>query len=156
MSDWQTLRASGYWQHKSLHDMNEAEWEALCDGCGKCCLVKLEDEDDGEIYYTDIACDLLDSDTCRCRDYEHRLQKEPDCVRLKADMVEQFQWLPFTCAYRLLAEGAPLPAWHPLVSGDKNSMMAAGATVRNRVKAKAAVPEDDWQEHVIYWVDEHP
>lgn len=129
-----------FWRRKTLEAMSVDEWESLCDGCGRCCLVKLEDEDTGEIHYTDVGCTLLDDKACRCRDYANRQAKVADCVRLTPDAVRSLSWLPETCAYRLLAEGRDLYWWHPLVSGDPSTVHAAGVSVRGRV----AGPEEDF------------
>jgi hypothetical protein len=141
-----------FWRSKPLEAMTDREWESLCDGCGRCCLVKLEDEDTGEIAYTDVGCTLLDSDTCRCRDYENRQALVPDCVRLTPATVRMLSWLPPTCAYRLLAEGRDLYWWHPLVSGDPETVHTAGISVRDRV----AGPEEDFNlrellERTVVW-----
>lgn len=141
-----------FWQRKRLADMSQTEWESLCDGCGLCCLNKLEDEDTGDVYYTELVCPYMNVDTGCCTTYDTRLQKVPECTVLTADTVADFHWLPRTCAYRTLAEGRPLPAWHPLVSGDPETVMAAGISVRNRVIHADTVPEDDWEEHIIHWV----
>jgi len=125
-----------FWETKPLAEMTAQEWESLCDGCGKCCMSKLIDEDTDEILYTTVACRLFDAASCRCTDYENRQQKVSDCVRLTPDNVGQISWLPGTCAYRLVAEGRPLYDWHPLVSGDPMSVHEAGMSVFGRVTAR--------------------
>ena len=131
--------------------MTPEEWESLCDGCGKCCLVKLEDPDDGEICFTNVACRLLDARSCRCLDYAKRQRLVPDCVVLRPDTIAGLSFMPESCAYRLLAEGRPLYWWHPLVSGDPETVHHAGVSVRGR-----AVNEDrvaDLEDHVIDWLN---
>jgi len=113
-----------------LTSLDRAEWEALCDGCGKCCLHKLEEAETGRVYPTNVACRLLDRETSRCKDYKHRRAFVPDCVRLNAHNVSDIEWLPASCAYRLRGEGKPLFAWHYLISGDRESVHAAGKSVR--------------------------
>jgi hypothetical protein len=119
-----------FWKTKSLEEMNEQEWEALCDGCARCCLHKLEDETTEEILYTRVACRLLNRQSCRCKDYVHRQQRVADCLKLSVQHTRLFQWLPTTCAYRLVANGLDLPDWHPLQSGDPESVHRAGISVR--------------------------
>ncbi len=141
--------AEAFWKRKSLSEMTEAEWESLCDGCGKCCLHKLQDVVTGEFYYTDVACRLLDRRTCRCTRYSTRIGRVPDCTDLRLVLADALGWLPQTCAYRLLAGGSDLPSWHPLVSGDPESVHHAGISVRGRV-----ISEDkdiDLESRVVDW-----
>ena len=146
-----------FWRRKSLADMTSAEWESLCDGCGRCCLNKLEDEDTGRVYYTDVGCRLLDGTTCRCKDYGNRSQAVDDCVRLSPDNVAELQWLPPSCAYRLIANGRDLYWWHPLVSGDPDSVHAAGMSVRGRVGiSEADLGEEDYEDRIVSWPSRMP
>jgi uncharacterized cysteine cluster protein YcgN (CxxCxxCC family) len=141
-----------FWRRKSLAEMTGTEWESLCDGCGRCCLNKLEDEDSGKIYFTDVACRLLDAETCRCGDYAARNAKVPDCVRLTPQNVARLPWLPPTCGYRLVAEGRDLYWWHPLVSGDPESVHAAGVSVRGRVSASEDyMPHETLEDRIVSW-----
>ena len=141
-----------FWETKKLQQMNASEWEALCDGCGKCCLVKLQDEDTDELFYTNVACRYLD-ETCRCSVYSQRRLKQPDCIELTVGDIEAFAWLPPSCAYRRLAEGAPLPYWHPLLTGDSNSVGRAGHSVAGKVCSEAQVHPDDLEDFIVRWVD---
>lgn len=122
-----------FWKHKRLEEMSEIEWESLCDRCALCCRLKEEDGITGAVYFTNIACRLLDPETCRCGDYENRRAIVPECIQLTPNNVGSLKWLPTSCAYRLLAEGKDLPAWHPLVTGHPESAHNAGFSVKNRV-----------------------
>ena len=141
-----------FWEVTPLSDMTSTEWESLCDGCGKCCLHKLEDEDTGELAYTDIACELLCLETSQCKDYSNRKQKVPECLLLTPETVGEYEWLPSTCAYRLVSEGKPLARWHPLVSGEPSSIHSAGISVAGRVLSAAHIHPDDYEERIVNWV----
>jgi uncharacterized protein len=144
-----TLRAR-FWRRFRLGELTPAEWEALCDGCAKCCLLKLEDEDTGALAYTSVACRLLDTGTCRCGNYPLRRQLVPACVVLTPKALrEAMAWLPATCAYRLVAEGRDLYPWHPLISGDPESVHRAGISLRGRMVTEFEVAEEDLEDYVI-------
>lgn len=140
-----------FWETKPLARMTKREWESLCDGCGKCCLVKLQDAETDEISYTDVACKLLDCTTARCSDYSNRKRQVPDCVVLSVKLVNQLDWMPSTCAYRLLKEGKPLYWWHHLECGDPNAVHEAGISVRGRVVSETLVEDAELVEHVVDW-----
>jgi uncharacterized cysteine cluster protein YcgN (CxxCxxCC family) len=140
-----------FWENKRLEELTPEEWEALCDGCAKCCLKKLEDADSGEVHYTDVACHLLNRATCRCTRYRERRALVPDCVALTPASVHRFHWMPGTCAYRLLAEGKPLPHWHPLISGDPSSVHRAGISVRGRAVSEVDVADADLEQRLVDW-----
>ena len=137
-----------FWKTKTLAEMTAEEWESLCDGCGRCCLVKLEDEDTGRIHFTHLACKLFDARTCRCSDYANRAKRVHDCVKLTPFNIGKLNWLPETCAYRLLDEGKPLRWWHPLVSGRKSTVIEAGISVKGRTMSETTVKENDWEAHL--------
>lgn len=137
-----------FWQVKTLDDMTDSEWESLCDGCGQCCLHKLIDEDTDEIYFTNVACNQLNIKTCQCKHYEDRFSYEADCIKLNRDNLETFEWLPHTCAYRLLLEGKTLPAWHPLrTGGSKTAMHSERISVRHIAVKESEVVE--WEDHIM-------
>lgn len=146
-------QTSYFWQRKSLSELSQEQWESLCDGCGKCCLHKLEDEETDEVYYTCVACRYLDRDKGGCRDYNNRLENVPECIDLSPSDVTEFHWLPQTCAYRLVAEGKPLEPWHPLMSGDPKTVHQAGISVMGRVYAEEQVNEDELEEYIVHWVE---
>ncbi|MFE8069693.1 YcgN family cysteine cluster protein [Marinobacteraceae bacterium S3BR75-40.1] len=141
-----------FWERKSLREMSPKEWESLCDGCGKCCLQKLQDEDTEVVHYTHLACQYLDQETCRCSVYPERLEKVPECVDLTPDELDAFKWLPASCAYRRLSEGRGLPDWHPLLTGSSKAMHEGGHSVQGRTLVDVAVPEEEWDGHIIHWV----
>jgi uncharacterized cysteine cluster protein YcgN (CxxCxxCC family) len=145
-----------FWRRKRLEEMDAAEWESLCDGCARCCLNKLEDIDTGEISWTDVACRLLDGETCRCRDYGNRQGIVSDCVQLDPEAVRTLSWLPPTCAYRLVAEGRDLYWWHPLVSGDPETVHQAGVSVRGRTVSEADWPADTLEQRISTWPGKTP
>lgn len=141
-----------FWETKTLQEMSSDEWEVLCDGCGLCCLQKLEDDEGEGIFYTRIACKLLDLKTCRCKQYAERRKTVPDCIQLTADDVDNFDWLPPTCAYRCLASGEPLPVWHPLITGDPDTTIKSGITMSGKMLSETEVQEDDWENYLIFRV----
>ena len=138
-----------FWETKQLDEMTHEEWESLCDGCARCCLHKLEDEDNGDVHYTRIACRLLDIGSCRCTDYANRKSRVPDCVVLTPHGVQHFHWLPDTCAYRRLSEGGKLESWHPLISGDPESVHRAGISIRAFALQDDDIPEADYEDHLL-------
>jgi uncharacterized cysteine cluster protein YcgN (CxxCxxCC family) len=150
-------RQTPFWKEKTLEALSPAEWESLCDGCGRCCLVKLEDEDSGEIHFTDIACKLFNKESCRCSDYAHRRRKVRDCIKLTPAKVRALSWLPPTCAYRLVAEGRDLAWWHPLVSGSALSVHEAGISVQGRIGvSEKEVKLADYPGHIVDWPGKKP
>jgi len=140
-----------FWKTKTLEEMSTSEWESLCDGCGKCCLNKLEDWDTAEIYWTNIGCELLDCETCRCTDYQNRFEKVPDCIQLTPKTVRSLSWLPPTCAYRLVRDGEDLFDWHPLISGDPDTVHKNGISIRGRAIPDDGKPAEEYEDNLVDW-----
>ena len=138
-----------FWKVKTLDDMSKTEWESLCDGCARCCMVKLEDEDSGEISLTRLACGLLDVKTCRCSNYENRFALMPDCLSINLEKVRTLSWLPSTCAYRVIEEGRELAWWHPLVSGTPETVHQAGISVKSFAMSEKRVKEENYARYII-------
>jgi len=145
--------AHAFWNTKTLREMTPGEWESLCDGCGRCCLHKLQDIETGLCYYTNVACRLLDSRTCRCRNYPERSRMVDDCLDLSQSREDKLDWLPASCAYRRLYNHQPLSWWHPLVSGDPETVHTAGISVRGRTVDEQHVSHDQLEEHIIDWIE---
>ena len=138
-----------FWESKTLREMTHEEWEALCDGCAKCCVHKLQDDLTGEIHYTCVACRLLDVNTCRCTNYPNRSELVPDCAVLSMDHPDYFDWMPETCAYRLLHEGKPLPEWHPLITGNPSSVHDHGASARKKLIPEFLADEEQLEKYIV-------
>ncbi|MBZ8133093.1 YcgN family cysteine cluster protein [Afifella sp. IM 167] len=145
-----------FWRDKTLEELSESEWEALCDGCGRCCLNKLEDYDTGEISWTSVACRLYDEGACRCSNYENRIKIVPECLPLTPETVREIAWLPPTCAYRLVAEGRDLFWWHHLVSGSRETVHTAGISTRGRTVSERDIDVDDWEDFLVDWPTDEP
>jgi len=142
-----------FWETKTLSEMTSNEWESLCDGCGRCCLNKLEDMETGELHFTNVACRLLDDSQCRCHDYTNRKQLVPECLVLNADSVHSSTALPPSCAYRRLAEGKPLLEWHPLVCGDSDVIHRTGISVRGKTVSEEFIHVEQFEDHIVDWFD---
>lgn len=138
-----------FWERFDLEELTAAEWEALCDGCGQCCLLKFQDEESGDLAVLGVACELLDIQSCRCSDYANRQAQVPDCVRLTPARIDEFRWLPKSCAYRRIAEGRRLAGWHPLISGDPERVHRKGISVRSFAISQRDVAEDELEAHII-------
>lgn len=138
-----------FWERFELEELDKHEWEALCDGCAQCCMVRLEDEESGDIATLSLSCRLLDTDACACSDYEHRFERAAGCMQLTPERARRFHWLPDSCGYRLMARGAPLPDWHPLISGDPMSVHRAGISVRGVATSEDSVSEADYEDYII-------
>lgn len=148
--------SQAFWKRKSLQEMTREEWESLCDGCAKCCLLKLEDEDTGEIAYTRLHCRLLDGQACTCMDYENRKKVVEDCVILTPQNVAEIKWMPRSCAYRLVLEGKDLPEWHHLVCGDRNRVHTTGNSIRGRTVSEDTVFDEDPEDWIVDWEGNEP
>jgi uncharacterized cysteine cluster protein YcgN (CxxCxxCC family) len=143
---------SDFWKEKTFKEMSESEWESLCDGCGKCCLSKfIENEDTKELFYTNIACKLLDAATGQCSKYNDRFKYVSDCQKVDRDSVSKYYWLPTNCAYRLLSEGKPLPSWHHLLTGSRDKMHELGLSVRNKIISEELVHPADAKDYIVLW-----
>jgi len=142
-----------FWEELSLEEMSKKQWEMLCDGCGLCCLHKFEDEYTSKIFFTDVVCQYIEEETCKCKHYESRNEYVPDCLNIKPDWGAKFNWLPSSCAYRLLYEKKSLHDWHPLVSGQRDSVHMAGISVRGRAFSDADISDEDIFSHIIEWVE---
>jgi len=145
-----SARTEPFWKTKPLEAMDREEWESLCDGCGLCCLQKLEDEYTRRVYYTRVACRLLDLQSCNCRDYGRRRDLVPDCIALAPADALAYRWLPESCAYRLLAQGEDLPSWHHLVCGDRSAVHRAGISRAGQMLSEEEVREEEWEDHIIF------
>jgi len=157
MKETPQKKAEPFWRGRTLKDFSKSEWESLCDGCGRCCLVKLEDEDTGEIYFTDVGCRLLDVATARCADYGHRARRVKDCLKLDPENAAALKWLPPTCAYRLIADGQDLPDWHPLVSGRRDSVVEAGVSILGKVDTlETGLSVDELMTRIVSWPGKVP
>ena len=143
-----------FWEVKSLSEMDKDEWESLCDGCARCCLHKLEDEDTAEVHYTSVVCRYLDEAKCQCTSYQDRNDLVPECVWLTPETSRSFKWLPTSCAYRRLAEGKDLQWWHPLVSGRRETVAEAGISIQGKCVSETHVHPDSFEEKIIHWVEQ--
>ena len=147
------MSAAHFWEHKSLDDMSDEEWEALCDGCGQCCLHKLVNDETADVFYTRVACQLLDAKTGRCSRYAQRFEVVEDCLDVRQMRSSELAWMPRTCAYRRLAEGKSLPDWHPLLTNDPQSVVAAGVAVAERTISENTANLDNLETEIIGWVE---
>jgi len=145
------MKRPRFWETVPLAEMTTDEWEAVCDGCAKCCLIKLEDEDDGTVYFTDVHCFLLEARSCRCGDYANRATRVPTCVVMQPERLDEVFWMPMSCSYRRLADGRGLAPWHPLLSGDAESVHRAGVSIRGRSGAETTVAETDLEDRLVDW-----
>ena len=145
--------SADFWNNTPLHELSREQWEMLCDGCGKCCLHKLQDEDTNAVFYTRVACKLLDTKSGGCQDYDHRFSRVPDCMDVSKMLPSEMAWLPTSCAYRLRADNKPLPQWHPLITGQASSVHKEAKSIRGRVVSEVDVDEADLENYIIRWID---
>ena len=138
-------------EKKTLSQMSSSEWESLCDGCGKCCLNKIIDDETEELHFTNVACHLLHSKTCQCKKYEKRFKLVPECVKVSLDDIDQFHWLPASCAYRLLVEEKQLPEWHPLLTGSKSAMHTGGHSIRGKIVSETQIDPENLEDYIAIW-----
>jgi uncharacterized cysteine cluster protein YcgN (CxxCxxCC family) len=150
------MAAQPFWKTKTLQEMTQPEWESLCDGCAKCCLVKLEDEDTKELFFTSLHCKLLDGKTCQCSDYPNRKKYVPVCVKLTPEIVATVDWLPESCAYRLVHEGKDLHDWHHLISGDRQEVHRRGYSAKGKTRTEEGIADEDAIDYVIDWFHAPP
>lgn len=145
-------KSEPFWQQKTLFEMTHDEWESICDGCAKCCLTQLQDDETQQLVFTDVACDLLNDGTCQCSDYTNRSTRVPNCITMNKDNVrEAAEFAPPSCAYRLLLEDKPLPEWHHLLSGDRETVHTSGNSVKHRIRFSRDVEQDDIQDYIVTW-----
>jgi uncharacterized cysteine cluster protein YcgN (CxxCxxCC family) len=142
---------TNFWEEKTLSQMSQSEWESLCDGCGKCCLNKIINDETEELHFTNVACHLLHTKSCQCKKYTQRFKLVKDCVKVSLEDIDQFNWLPASCAYRCLVEDKPLPEWHPLITGSQSAMHKGGFSVRGKAISEHSIHPDDLEDYIVTW-----
>ena len=148
------MKIKKFWLEKKLHDLNHDEWESLCDNCGKCCVIKLQNEENNELFYTNVSCKLLNIENCKCTNYENRKKIVPDCVKLTPNNLSQLNWMPATCAYKLVNEGKDLPNWHPLNQGPDSSTISDEHSVARKVFSENEINMDKITDYIYDWDEE--
>ncbi len=148
------MKNNPFWENKKLNQMNEEEWESLCDRCGKCCVIKLIDEDTNFVHYTNVSCHLFDKEKCQCKDYKNRKKIVKDCIKLSSNDLESIKWLPNTCSYKLISEGKKLPYWHPLIQGNRKVMEKGNHSVRNKVISENIIDQKNIKNYLFDWEQE--
>lgn len=149
------MKKKSFWENKKLNQMNEEEWESLCDRCGKCCLIKLIDEDTNFLHYTNVSCHQFDEEKCQCKDYKNRKKIVKDCIKLSSNNLEQINWLPNTCSYKLISEGKKLPYWHPLIQGTREVMEKGNHSVRGKVISENIIDQKNIKNYLFDWEEEN-